>query len=339
MEITLAMIIIRRMSLALSSLERLGILKVGLLLSLLWLEPARAVILYDTDNALANTTAPTGLLADSGWAYQGEYGDFLGTMIGSQYFITAQHIGVSASPTFTSTAAFNGSVDVTYTIDSSANGGQGFWNIAGTDLRIFKINETFSSYATLYTGASEVGMELVVYGRGGPRGSEVTLSGDSKGWYHTGADGVARWGENDVSGIISSGVGDLLRTDFAPVGGQNESTLSVGDSGGAVFVNDGGVWKLAGINYGVDGFYDTNNVAGDFNEFEAALFDRGGFYQGSDGSGWSAVPLPPDSPSNFYASRISTSSAEIQSIMVPVPEPSGFLLLLIGSLFFVRRRR
>jgi len=306
-------------------------LVVGLVL-ILPLE-GRAVVLYDTDNALTNTTAPSGILADSGWAYQGLYGSYMGTMIGSQYFITAQHIGVSGSPTFTSVAD-----STVYSIDAAANGNIGYWDIAGTDLRIYKINESFSTYAPLYTGSSEVGMEVVVFGRGGPRGAEVTLEGDLKGWLHTGSDGVVRWGENDVSGITAGPFGgDLLRMSFDPMGGQNEATLSVGDSGGAVFVNDGGVWKLAGINYGVDGFFDTNNVVDD-NEFSAALFDRGGFYQGSDSSGWSAVPLPPDSPANFYASRISESALEIQSI-VSVPEPAGLVLLMLSALIPLRRRR
>lgn len=295
-----------------------------------------AVVLYDSGDPLANTAAPDGAYAGSGWEYQGLYGSFMGTMIAPQYFITAQHIGVSGSNTFTSSAAFNGSADIAYTIDLSANGGTGFWDIAGTDLRIFKINETFSSYAPLYTGSAEQGMELVVFGRGGPRGAEVYEGGDLKGWYHTGSDGVARWGANEVDGISNFGSGDLLRADFDPVGGGYEATLSVGDSGGAVFVNDGGVWKLAGINLGVDGSFDTNNVVDD-NEFDAALFDRGGYYQGADGSGWFG-PLPDGSPASFYASRISTSAAEIQAIAV-VPEAGSLLLLFASGTLLLRRKR
>lgn len=298
--------------------------------------PVHAVVLYDTGDPLANTAAPDAAYAGSGWEYQGLYGSFLGTMIAPQYFITAQHIGVSGSNTFTSTAAFNGGTDIAYTIDLSANGGTGFWDIAGTDLRIFKINETFSSYAPLYTGSTEQGMELVVFGRGGPRGAEVYESGDLKGWYHTGSDGVARWGTNEISGISNFGSGDLLRASFDPIGGGYEATLSVGDSGGAVFVNDGGVWKLAGINFAVDGSFDTNNVVDD-NEFEAALFDRGGFYQGADGSGWFG-PLPDGSPASFYASRISTSAAEIQAIAV-IPEPGSLLMVILGAGLIWQRRR
>ena len=310
-----------------------ALLLVGGLAGACWPGESRGVILFDTDNALANTTAPTGIYEDSGWAYQGLYGNFLGTMIAPQYFITAAHIGVSANPTFTSveTAAL-------YTIDAAVNGGQGFWTVGDTDMRVYKINETFAAYAPLYTGELETGMDLVVFGRGGPRGAPVDVEGDLKGWYHTGSDGVVRWGANTVADIRTISGEQYLRADFSELLGQNEATLSVGDSGGAVFVNDGGVWKLAGINYGVDGFFDANNVVGDGTEFEAALFDRGGFHQGSDSQGWSVNPLPDGSPASFYASRISASALEIQGI-VGVPEPGGMLLVLMGAGLWMRRRR
>lgn len=273
-----------------------------------------------------------GIYADSGWAYQGMYGDFLGTMIAPQYFITAAHIGVSANPNFTGVESA-----AVYTIDASANSGVGYWNIGSTDLRIYKINETFSVYAPLYTGGMETGMDLVVFGRGGPRGAGVELGGELQGWYHTGADGVVRWGANTVEGFTTYSGNEYLRADFSAVAGQNEATLSVGDSGGAVFVNDGGVWKLAGINFGVDGLFDTNNMTGDGTEFQAALFDREGFFQGSDGAGW-VGPFPDGSPSSFYAARISTNALEIQNI-VGVPEPGGLLLVIAGGLLGLRRRR
>ena len=58
------------------------------------LTPARAVIFESTGNPLFNTTAPTGDLAGSGWDLQGSWlGDFLGTPIAPQFFITAKHLG------------------------------------------------------------------------------------------------------------------------------------------------------------------------------------------------------------------------------------------------------
>jgi hypothetical protein len=310
------------------------------LAALCWLCSAdcHAVLFYDTGDSSHNTTAPTGIFEDSGWQYQGLYGAYLGTAIAPQYFITAQHFGPQGS-TFTQSGIFTGGSDVTYNIDATVNGGTGYWDIAGTDLRIFKVQEYFSSYAPLYTGSLEVGLTMVTMGRGGPRGADVLLGGDLHGWEHDSPDGTARWGSNTVSGIYTSVLGDLLTASFSAGGTSEEATLSNGDSGGGVFVNDGGVWKLAGINYSVDGRFDTNNTVGDGSDFDGALFDRGGFYQGSDAFGWTFIPnLPLDNPSSMYASRISTSASEIMSIAV-VPEPHSALLVMLAGLWSVMRRK
>lgn len=301
--------------------------------------PCQAVLFYSTADPDHNTTAPTGDFANSGWQYEGMYGAYLGTMIAPQYFITAQHFGTQGT-TFTQSAVFNGGADVTYTIDTAANGGIGYWDIMGTDLRIFKIQETFSTYAPLYTGSLEVGMTMEINGRGGPRSTAVYVGGVLHGWEDGLSDGVARWGSNTVSGIYSSAVGDLLTATFSATGTAEEATLSNGDSGGGVFVNDGGIWKLAGVNYSIDGRFDTNNIVGDGSDFDAALFDRGGLYQGSDSFGWSHIlDLPLDNPSSMYASRISTSANDIMAITM-VPEPGSALLMMLAlSLGLTQRRR
>lgn len=305
---------------------------------LLLLTPAQAVLFYNTGDAGHNTSAPTGLYEDSGWQYEGTYGAFLATIIAPQYIITAQHFGLQGS-TFVHNGIFNGGSDVTYNIDTAANGGLGYWDIAGTDLRILKIQELFPYYAPLYTGALETGMTLVTHGMGGARGDAVNVSGVLHGWEHTTPDGTPRWGSNVVSGIYSSALGDMLTASFSANGTSEEATLSGGDSGGGVFVNDGGVWKLAGVNYSVDGHFDVNNITGDGSEFDAALFDRGGLYQGSDSFGWTYIPnLPLDNPSSFYASRVSSSSDEIMAI-VAVPEPQAALLMLMAGCWFALGRQ
>ncbi|MDB6138706.1 MAG: hypothetical protein JWO94_1778, partial [Verrucomicrobiaceae bacterium] len=151
-------------------------LNLGLLLgaSLLIIDQAQAVLFYNTADTTHNTTAPTGAYADSGWQYEGLFGTFLGTAIAPQYFITAQHIGVQGT-TFVSTATFNGSADATYNVDTTANGGVGYWDIAGTDFRIFKVTGTFAQWAPLYQGASEISATVVTTGNGGPRGAAVMV--------------------------------------------------------------------------------------------------------------------------------------------------------------------
>lgn len=309
----------------------------GLVVAAWSIEPAQGIVLLDSDDALQNATAPTGAYQDSGWQHLGLFGGFLGTAISPHHFITAQHMGV-VSGTFVQSAEFTGGSEVVHTIDASANGGLGYWDIVGTDLRIFAVDGAgFSGFASLYTGNTEVGEEWVVFGRGGPRGDAVMESGQLKGWKHTGGDGVTRWGINTVTGIVNQAGSQLLQAEFNNLPGQNEATLSVGDSGGPVFILDGGEWRLAGVNFGVDGAFDTNNVTGDGSEFGGALFDRGGLWQGSDASSWQLITdTPADDPSSMYASRISASVSEIQAITL-VPEP-GSLTLVLAAVILVRRR-
>lgn len=302
--------------------------------------PIWAVLFVDSDDPHFNTSAPTGAHADSGWQFLGYYGSFLGTAIAPQFFITAQHFGFQGT-SFVQDSLFTGGGSVSYSVDLTANGGLGFWDIAGSDLRVYKINETFSSYAGLYLGDA-TGQEAVLTGRGGVRGAAI-LDGDGNtlGWEHTLSDGVARWGTNQITGTTGSGAGTLLTAAFNPSGSTPfEAGLSNGDSGGGLFVYDGGVWKLAGVNYSVDGLFDTNDVPGDGSEFPASLFDMRGFYVGSDGAGWNLIPpdLPDPLPSNLYFSSISANASAILAI-VNVPEPGGWMLTGAAALLWAARRR
>src|SRR5450759_1250386 len=77
---------------------------VGLLcgsLLLLSALPANAVLFYFTGDTNYNTTAPaTRSLTNSGWQYQGAWAGFSGTVISSNGFITARHIGGSVGQSF-----------------------------------------------------------------------------------------------------------------------------------------------------------------------------------------------------------------------------------------------
>lgn len=281
-------------------------------------EPARAVMFDATGDPTFNTTAPGGALAGSGWQYQGTFNEFLGTPISSRHFITAAHIGGAIGDTFT----ING---ISYTT-------VGFSDDPNSDLRIWQVDTEFDSsvIAPLYTGSDEAGKALTVFGRGTQRGSAVN-NPELQGWSWGTPDQVQRWGTNTVDGVADrgAGLGDMLVADFDHIGGT-EAMLSLGDSGGAVFIQDGGVWKLAGINYAVSGPYYINS-AGD-SGFNAALFDESGFYE-SAGDG---VFLPADGPGYFLSTRISSNLAFINSV---VPEPGTSWLVLSGLALLIGRSR
>ena len=269
---------------------------------LLGLSSARAVILFDTADPTTNTTAPSGALAGSGWQYEATWGGFLGTPIAPHFFISAAHIGMAGS-----NLIFQGS---TYTIVGS-------FSLPGSDLLIWQVQETFPFFAPLYSKRDELSKHLLVIGRGTQRGSEVMLNGSLRGWSWGTSDGVQRWGENDVSGIILYGGHDLINATFdqhlQSNDHPNEAHLSSGDSGGAIFLNDSGdgAWKLAAINYAVDDLYTAPMVS---SQFVKSIFDARGYYN-YDGVNFTQITGAAPVPTGFYGSRISSELAWIGSVI------------------------
>lgn len=250
---------------------------------------AAGVILFRTDDPTANTTEPTGQLAGSGWQFEGDFAAFLGTAIAPHYFVTAKHLG-AGPPQF----VYHG---VNYPIV------RGFAD-PGSDLQIFEVTGTLPDYAPLYNQRDEVGKHLVVIGRGTQRGLGRIVKGQLRGWEYGTGDMVQRWGENKVTSIV----GGSLYVLFNQAGLPQEAHLSGGDSGGGVFIKDGSVWKLAGINSDVDQFASGPDGGG---PYYAAMFDERGSYR-SDGT---LVTGDNPVPSGFYAARISSRIGWINSII------------------------
>jgi hypothetical protein len=279
-----------------------GIACLGVSLFVMGASRVNAVIFGSTGDTNYNTTAPSGALTNSGWQYEGTWGNYLGTPIAPQFFIVANHVGGTTNDIF----LFNGlayhPVAAFKTFDS--------------DLTIWQVRETFPSYAPLYTSSDETNKHLVVFGRGTQRGSPVVVDGQTNGWFWGAPDGVQRWGEHDVSSVtnLGVGVGDMLRMVFDGNGGSNECHLSDGDSSGGVFIQDNGVWKLAGINHGVDGEF-SNTVDGAV--FTAALTDLRGLFQqaGTGPTDWIFINGPQPVPSAFYSTRISANLDWITSVI------------------------
>jgi len=257
---------------------------------------ADGVILYRTGDPTANTTEPTGALAGSGWQYEGNFGNFLGTAIAPHYFVTAKHLGTDPTQ-FT----YHG---VDYAIVRS-------FADSDSDLRIFEVEGALPFYAPLYARSDEVGQHLVVIGRGTQRGAGRIVNGQLRGWEYGPADTVQRWGENEVARIIKGALYVLFDQDGLP----QEGHLSAGDSGGAVFLNDGGTWKLAGINSDVDTFTSGADRGG---PYSAVMFDERGSYRADGTLIAGRAPVP----SGFYAARISSRVRWIYGIIGKVEAAS-----------------
>jgi len=297
--------------------------------STLFVGRARAIIL--ADNPYRNKSAPSGSLFNSGWQWQGLWGAFTGTPISKNFFIAASHVG--------------GSVGQTLSLNGKSYTTTAMYDDPNSDLRIWKTSQSFSSWAPLYTGTTEVGKTAVLFGRGTARGSAVTVNGTTHGWLWGSQDGKLSWGENEIKTILNggSGIGRVLSYSFDRSGHgdhvSNEGTVSSGDSSGGIFVNSGGKWQLAALNYSVDGPYTLKGGS----SFMASIFDKGGLSSGgqfySDGS--------TDIPANAYATRISSNMAWINSVIgsnakiasaTLVPEPGSLAVLFFGALVLRRRR-
>lgn len=307
-------------------------------------EGSWAVVFMGTGDPEHNTTAPDGELSGSGWQYLGTWGGvFVGTVLGPHHFITARHLGGHGGQSF----VYRGKE---YTARAT-------YEFGPNDLRIWEVCEPMPGpYPPLYLEQDELGKPLVVFGRGRARGEEVTLETaegpELRGWRLGTADYRLRWGQNEVSEILdysdlfeSAEPGELqfLVSDFSRDGDFNESHLSIGDSGGAVFLQSNGTWALAGVVFGAYGRYNTE--AGPPG-FIATLFDGGGFHlrqragdpvlrPGNTSSGCDSLlpgpeteydwvlleDLEEDLANAFFATRISNYADWIQDVMEGLVEP------------------
>lgn len=281
---------------------------------------ARAVIIIGNTDSMGkplggqNTSAPGGPLARSGWQYEGLWGgDFTATAIAPNYIVTSAHVGAVGS-----SFVYQGT---TYTATDK------FLDPNAPDLAIYKINGTLSSYAPIYSGSGEQGSSMITFGRSGPPGTSTTTDGVSlNGWLWQSGTTTLSWGTNVVSLAGPIGGAQYLVWKFDRTLGPNTGALAAGDSGGGVFVQVGGVWYLAGVNYAADGAYNTHPGSAPGTRFFASLYDSRGLYFDGDTTPISgADPVP----SQSYATRLSTEIGFIYSV-TGVSEPVSIVLMAAG---------
>jgi hypothetical protein len=289
-----------------------------------WGNPARAVILYGPPGR--DTSAPSDPALAIRWNQVGDWGGYLGTPIAANFFLTAKHVGgtVGGSITFLDGTSYQ----TVARIDDPAS-----------DLSLWQISGSFDSakIVPLYTDSTvAANAPLVIFGRGTARGDAVfgdAFGGgtEQKGWLWGTGDGARSWGTNSLDGVTTiPGAGLQLVFSFSSDQGSTEGTLSVGDSAGPVFIQQGGIWSLAGINYAVEGPYNTTD-SGD--GFFAALYDVGGLYETDGAGGWTyAAPQATPQPSDAVSTSTTARLAWIDGTVTAVPEPGSLALLGVAVL-------
>lgn len=270
-------------------------------------EAARAITVYGNGDPAYHTSAPTGVFAGSGWQWQ-VIGALSATVIGPHYVATARHLGLQPGLEFD----YNGLRYQVIRVVSPDTG----------DLALLEVAGVLPNPAPLYTRTNELRKTLLLHGRGTQRGEPVhgppPDGTELRGWKWGLNDIQLRWGTNRVEELFeakpSDGVsGSYLVAYFSNRGGADLGTLTTGDSGGGAFIRDtDGKWKLAGVNYAVEGQFRTSADGGDFS---AAVFDRRGFYQYDNTvPGWILDPTQSSEPRTaFYLTRISSYTDWIQT--------------------------
>lgn len=300
--------------------------------SLLAASAAHAVIVYNGDNAAANTTAPAD---DPGWSYVGANGGagsfvYLGNYAGGYWAISAAHVINAGTTSVTLNSNSYGVVSGSVTRILDSGGG-------AVDLTVFRLDhDPGLANLNLASTAMTAGTAVTYVGYGLARAtarsywtvdtttwswsgaSSGPIGANAQGYQVTGGH-TKSWGANSVVAVdtgsgpgvlnpvnIGYGATQAFSTTFNGINGS--AVLFAGDSGGATFAKTGGVWELVGIN------------------------DALGTYTNQPGS----TAIVGD---GSYSTDIFTYRSQI---LAAVPEPSTYGLLGAGALAvsaIMRRRR
>lgn len=207
------------------------------------LAPSARAVIIDSGDGTGNTSAPPD---DPGWVYVGTRSDLTAVYIGGGWVLTANHVPLG-------TVIIDGVIYAPIVgSDVQLSNGDGTF----ADLKIFAIaGDPGLADLPIRSDALTVGTALMMIGQGRDRGAFTTwdpgapnapISGYE--WLNTRS---RRWGTNHIDGIPSSRILNTVSFFARFDAGQpdHEAQVVQGDSGGAVFIKNGGVWELAGIQF------------------------------------------------------------------------------------------
>lgn len=310
---------------------------------------SKGAIVYDVP--AGNTTPENNNIT---WNSVGAFGSGGGVVIGTDTFISVDHVGGESpgGPFSLVTTISNVTTTTSYTTTAAAV-------IAGTDLVVFKVNGNFpaTSIAPLYTGtaAQQTGSTLYMVGNGyAQQGATIITGGVTNGWYWSGGR-VKNDSQNTVAEVGSGDSGSLdgaqsLVYQFQPNTGVNEGIYSSGDSGGGAFIFNGGEYQLAGLADYISPSYYQETSPGTYTlvsdgyagagQFDAAIYNGTNLYvEVSPGDYEPAV-----SEGYQYEFGVASDIQEYESLIVAaqaglVPEPATGALALAALVPLALRRR
>ncbi len=290
------------------------------------LASARAAVVAQS-NDLLYTQPPTS--DDFGFANVGTVFNSIGAIpatgvyLGDGWMLSAYHNTVNAGGVFTFQSITLGGVGYSADVATATRLHNADSSLA--DLTLFRLTTIPAGLSAMPLSgvAPSINADARMMGNGqdreltetrwiaGTPWAEVASGGNRLG-YKLAATRAMRWGTNTVDTApaalpdLGYGAVTAFSMDWDNVSG--EAMATGGDSGGGVFVKNGGVWELAGI------MLYTAELSG----------QPAGTVVYGDAT---------------YAASLATYKAEIVQTMGSVPEPASTVLVLIGAGLLSRRRK
>jgi hypothetical protein len=204
--------------------------------------------------------APSGL----NWNYVYNYKGSSAVSVGGNWLLTAAHVAYGGSGEVSYGTTTNKQVDVDY--------------YGSADLALVRFEKAFPGSYPLFTGALDPpNPEVIMVGYG----STGSVSADQWSYSEDGR-GTKRWGSqridltgtfrtkpDEVNNVTSQG----FYMDFHLGNTTNEAGFGSGDSGGGVFYEVDGSWKLAGVMIGHPSFSTMFAASMAYDDYSGWVFD------------------------------------------------------------------